>query len=181
MNSIPVGLNLAHERVLPACIWAGRCHPPGVGRKAGAPERLAEEQTAHGKGKCCPPKHGKRCSFSKIGDECYLKVACGECSLLQEGGGWYTYFSLLLFSLCDPMACSTPGLPVLHCLPELSQTHVHWIDAIPTSHPLLSPSPLALNLCQLQSLLPMSWLFTSGGQIIGASTSAAVLLMNIQG
>ena len=28
---------------------------------------------------------------------------------------------------------------------------------------------------------PMSWLFTSGGQSIGASASASVLLMNIQG
>ena len=28
-------------------------------------------------------------------------------------------------TLCDPMDCSTPGLPVLHHLPELAQTHVH--------------------------------------------------------
>ena len=28
-------------------------------------------------------------------------------------------------TLCDPMDCSTPGLPVLHQLPELTQTHVH--------------------------------------------------------
>ena len=27
--------------------------------------------------------------------------------------------------LCDPMDCSTPGLPVHHQLPELTQTHVH--------------------------------------------------------
>ena len=38
---------------------------------------------------------------------------------------------LLLFrrsvcpTLCDPLDCSTPGLPVVHCLPELAQTHVH--------------------------------------------------------
>ena len=42
-------------------------------------------------------------------------------------------------TLCDPMDCSTPGLPVHHQLPESTQTHVHWIsDAIQPSHPLSS-------------------------------------------
>ena len=42
-------------------------------------------------------------------------------------------------TLCDPMDCSTPGLPVHHQLPEFTQTHVHWIsDAIQLSHPLMS-------------------------------------------
>ena len=31
-------------------------------------------------------------------------------------------------ALCDPMDCGTPGLPVLHCLPELAHTHVHWVS-----------------------------------------------------
>ena len=40
-------------------------------------------------------------------------------------------------TLCDPMDCSTPGLPVRHQLPELTQTHVHRVgDAIQPSHPL---------------------------------------------
>ena len=44
-------------------------------------------------------------------------------------------------TLCDPMNCSMPGLPVHHQLPELTQTHVHRAgDAIQPSHPLLSPS-----------------------------------------
>ena len=52
-------------------------------------------------------------------------------------------------TLCDPMGCSTWGLPVLHHLPEFAQTSVHWVgDAIQPSHPLLPPSPLALNLSQ---------------------------------
>ena len=39
--------------------------------------------------------------------------------------------------LCDPMDCSTPGLPVHHQLPEFNQTHVHWAsDAIQSPHPL---------------------------------------------
>ena len=56
-------------------------------------------------------------------------------------------------TLCDPMNCSTPGLPVHHQLPEFTQTHVHQVgDAIQPSHPLLSPSPLAPNPSQHQSL-----------------------------
>ena len=54
-------------------------------------------------------------------------------------------------TLCDPMNCSTPGLPVCHQLPESTQTHVHWVgDAIQPSHPLSSTSPPALNLSQHQ-------------------------------
>ena len=56
-------------------------------------------------------------------------------------------------TLCDPMNHSTPGLPVHHQLPESTQTHIHCVgDAIQPSHPLLSPSPPALNLSQHQGL-----------------------------
>ena len=52
-------------------------------------------------------------------------------------------------TLCDPLNRSMPGLPVHHQLPEFTQTHVHWAgDAIQPSHPLSSPSPPSLNLCQ---------------------------------
>ena len=62
-------------------------------------------------------------------------------------------------TLCDPMNCSTPGLPVHHQLPESTQTHVHRVgDAIQASHPLLSPSP-ALNLPQHQGLF--QWIVLS--------------------
>ena len=54
---------------------------------------------------------------------------------------------------CDPMDCNTAGFPVHHQLPELAQTHVHWVgDAIQPSYPLSSPSPPAFNLCQHQGL-----------------------------
>ena len=44
--------------------------------------------------------------------------------------------------LCNPMNCSTPGLPVHHQLPEFTQTHIHQVsDAIQPSHPWSSPSP----------------------------------------
>ena len=56
-------------------------------------------------------------------------------------------------TLCDPMNLSTPGLPVHHQLPELTQTHVHRVsDAIQPCHPLSSPSPPAPNPSQHQSL-----------------------------
>ena len=56
-------------------------------------------------------------------------------------------------TLCDPMDCSTPGLPVHPQFPELAQTHVHQgSGTIQPSHPLLSPSPPTFNLSQHQGL-----------------------------
>ena len=69
-------------------------------------------------------------------------VGFGCCSVAQS-----------CLTLCDPMNCSTPGLPVHHQLPEFTQTHVHQVgDAIQPSHPLSSPSPPAPNPSQHQSL-----------------------------
>ena len=76
-------------------------------------------------------------------------------------GGTRVLFSSVQFisvaqscpTLCDPMNCSTPGLPVHHQLLESTQTHVHRVDdAIQPSHPLSSPSPPAFNLSQHQGL-----------------------------
>ena len=56
-------------------------------------------------------------------------------------------------TLWDPMNRSTPGLPVQHQFLEFTHTHVHRVsDAIQPSHPLSSPSPLAPNPSQHQSL-----------------------------
>ena len=66
-------------------------------------------------------------------------------------------------TLCNPMDCSTPGLPVHRQLPEFTQTHVHWVsDATQPSHLLPSPVLSAFNLSQHQSLsnepvLPIRW------------------------
>ena len=87
---------------------------------------------------------------------------------------WYvniTLISLLQFSsvaqlcptLCNPMNCSTPGLPVHHKLPEFTQTHVHWVgDAIQPSHPLsplllLPPIPPSIRVFSNESTLHMRW------------------------
>ena len=78
-------------------------------------------------------------------------------------------------------SCPTPWtevLPVHHHLPEFTQTHVHWVsDAIQPSHPLLTPSPPALNLSRS---FQMTQLFASGSQSIGVSASTSVLPTNTQ-
>ena len=81
------------------------------------------------------------------------------------------------------MDCSMPGFPIHHQFLELAQTHVHWVgDAIQPSHLLSSPSPPSFNLSQHQGHFQwVSQFFTSGGQSTGASTSAPVFPMNIQG
>ena len=60
---------------------------------------------------------------------------------------------LSCLTFCNPMDCRMPGFLVHHELPELPQTHVHWVgDAIQPSHPLSSPSPSAYNLSRHQGL-----------------------------
>ena len=69
----------------------------------------------------------------------------------------------LCLTFCDPMDCSTPGFPVHQRLPELTQTHVHWVsDAIQSSHPLLSlllsPSIFpSIRVFSNESVLPITW------------------------
>ena len=97
-------------------------------------------------------KHKKRCSTSLIIRELQISITIMKMKY---------YFTPTLFSsvaqscptLCDPMHCSMPGLPVHHQLPEFTQTHVHQVgDAIQPSHPLSSPSPPAPNPSQHQNL-----------------------------
>ena len=85
-------------------------------------------------------------------------------------------------TLCDPMDCSMPGLPVHHQISELTQTYVHWVnDAIQPFH-LLSLSSLLLppsifpsiRVFSNESVLHIRWPST------GVSASASVLPMNIQ-
>ena len=65
--------------------------------------------------------------------------------------------------LCDPMDCSTPGLPVHHQLPEFTQTQVHWVgDVIQPSHPLhplllLPPIFPSMRVFSNESVLCIRW------------------------
>ena len=117
------------------------------------------------------------------------RIVAFETILREVSGVGYVYSCLFQFSsvaqlsptLCDPMNCSTPGLPVHHELPEFTQTHVHRVsDAIQPSHPLSSPSPPAPNPSQHQSLFPMSQVFRRGGQSTGVSALASFLPKNTQ-
>ena len=84
----------------------------------------------------------------------------------------------LCLILCNPMDCSMPGFPVLHCLPEYAQIHVHWVgDAIQPSAALFS---FCLQSFTASGPFPVSWFFASGDQSTGASASASVLPMNIR-
>ena len=66
-------------------------------------------------------------------------------------------------TLCDPMNCSTLGLPVHHQIPEFTQTHVRQVrDAIQPTHPLSSPSspapiPPSIRVFSNESILRMRW------------------------
>ena len=89
----------------------------------------------------------------------YLSV----CYFMSKTMHQFSSVTKLWLTLWDPMDCSTPGFPVLHQLPELTQTRVHWVgDAIQPSYPLSTPSPPTFNLSQHQgfsseSVLHIRW------------------------
>ena len=66
-------------------------------------------------------------------------------------------------TLCDPMNCSMPGIPVHHQLPDSTQTHVHWVG-MPSNHfilchpllllPSISPS---IRVLSNESALLIRW------------------------
>ena len=92
------------------------------------------------------------------------QVSCFSCIgrwVLYHWATWEVPLEFYQFSsvtqscptLCDPVDCSTPGIPVHHQLLELAQIHVHWVgDAIQPYLPLSSPSPPALNRSPHQGL-----------------------------
>ena len=85
--------------------------------------------------------------FPRIWNQYYFKY-------FSPGSVQFSSVIQLCLTFCNPMDCSTPGFPVHHQLPELAQTHIHWVhDAIQPSHPLSSSSPPAFNFSQHQGLL----------------------------
>ena len=79
------------------------------------------------------------------------------------------------------MDYSTPGFPVLHHFPQLTQTHVYWVgDAFQPSHSVV-PFSSCLQYFPAPGSFLMGWFFTLSGQSIRASASASVLPVNIQG
>ena len=78
-------------------------------------------------------------------------------------------------TLCDPMDCSMPGVPVHHQLLEVTQTHVH--QTISSSVIPFSSCPQSLPASES---FQMNQFFASGGQSIRVSVSPSVLPMNVQ-
>ena len=85
-------------------------------------------------------------------------------SLLSESQ--FSSVTQLCPTLCDPMDCSMPGLPVHHHLPELTQTHVHRVGdpshpsnhLIPCHPLLLLPSIFpSIRVFSHESVLPSRW------------------------
>ena len=86
-------------------------------------------------------------------------------------------------TLCDPMDCNMPGFPVLHHLPELAQTRVHWGDAIQPSHTLSSPSLPAFYLSQHQALhirWPKCWSFSFSFSISPSNEYSGLISFRIE-
>ena len=138
-----------HRELKPSAVWQPRgLGWKGWGREGGSRER--EHMYTYG---WCMSMYGR--NLRRFGLPWWLRqkricLQCGSCC-----------FSVVKScpALCDLMDCSTPAFPVLHCLPEVVQTHAHWISgAIQLSHPLSPSSPPALNLSQHQGLFP--WIGT---------------------
>ena len=89
------------------------------------------------------------------------RCSCCSCSVTQSCP-----------TLCDPMGLSMPGFPVLHYLLEFAQTHVYSVhDAIQSSHSLLPPFFSCPRSFSASGSFPVTWLFASCSQSIGASAS----------
>ena len=107
----------------------------------------------------------------------YYGTSCEDTELLLDFSR-QTKQLKIVSQLC-PILCESQGFPILHHLLEFAQTHVHQfsgLDAIQPSHPLLSPSPPALNLSQLRG-------FSSGSALhirwpnMGASASVPPMII----
>ena len=107
-------------------------------------------------------------SFSPDAPRTFLQAGVSSFSSVQ-----FSSVAQSCPTLCDPMNCSTPGLPVHHQLPEFTQTHalIRWC------HPAISSSVIPFSSCP-QTLpasgsFPVSQLFTWGGQSTGVSALAS--------
>ena len=119
--------------------------------------------------RCSRQEYWSKLPFPPPGDLPNSRVEPASLSLLHrqaeflplEPPGKPSQFSSVTQScptLCDPMNCSTPGLPVHHQLPEFTQTHVHRVsDAIQPSHPVVPFSACPQSLPASESF-PMSQL-----------------------
>ena len=87
----------------------------------------------------------------------------------------------LCLTLCNPMDLSTSGFPVHHHLP-VREKLMPIKSVMPSNHLILChPFSSCPQSFPAWGSFPKTWFFASSGQSIGASASASVLPMNIQG
>ena len=104
-------------------------------------------------GDICAPMAGSCCCTAEISTTLWSNYPPIKSKLRIFSLQYVVLAAQSCLTLCDPMDCSTPGLPVHHQPTEVTQTHVLRVgDAIQQSHPLLSPSPHTFNLSQHQGL-----------------------------
>ena len=123
----------------------------------------------------CPHSTGNRSS--------HTYDLCGSLSVylficLSSISFQFSSVAHLCPTLCDPMDCSMPGLPLHHELPEFTQTHAYGVcDVISSS---VFPFSSHLQSFPASGSFQMSQFFASGGQSIRVAASASVLPVNIQ-
>ena len=122
---------------------------PGLGRSPGEGKGYPLQYSGLENSMDCIV-HGVTKSWTRLSD---FHFAIRYCAVIAYTAPPFSLVAQSCPTLCDPMDCSTPGLPVHHQLLESTQTRVHWVsDAIQPSHPLLSPSPPNFSLSQHQGL-----------------------------
>ena len=149
-------MECTHTEAVSTCPEAQPSHPEQLG--------LSEARVSVDSAPppACFPPSGAWSTASSVSGQVQLSLVAQSC-----------------LTLCDPVDCSTPGLPVHHQLPELTQTHVHGVsDAIQPSH--VVPFASCLQSFPASGSFQMSQLFTSGGQSTGVSASASVFPVNTQ-
>ena len=108
-------------------------------------------------------------SREKLESHCICLWAAQKLDRMIQSWVQFSSVTQLCLTLHDPVNCSTPDFLVHHQLPELAQTHVHWVgDAIQPSHLPSSPSPPAFTLSQHQGLfqgVSLSHLVAKGFQL----------------
>ena len=100
---------------------------------------------------------------------------CQEPDSITSSWSPFCYCSVAksCLTLCNPMNCSTPGFPVLHCLLEFSQIHVHWLWCYLT----ISSSAAFISFC-LQSF-PASRSLKGGSSNGKMATHSSILACRI--
>ena len=96
--------------------------------------------------------------------------------MIWSGGFWLSSVAKSWPTLCDPMDCSMPGIPVHHQLLEPTQTYVHHVGRCrPTISSFVVPFSSCLQSFPASESFPVSRFFASGGQSIRVSASVEVL------